>query len=83
MDERVAAQSALHLPHSVDQSVAHNLGVFSAEASTSTGFLAQAGTRIARNSPAVSLLAALRSPGGVQQAVMMQEILQKPRALRR
>ena len=83
MDERVAAQSAQNLPHSVDQSVARHLGVFAAEASLSTGSQAQSGTRIARHSPAVSLLAALRTPAGVQQAVMMQEILQKPRALRR
>lgn len=83
MDERVAAQSAQNLPHSVDQSVARHLGVFAAESSTSTGTQARSGTRIARNSPAVSLLAALRTPAGVQQAVMMQEILQKPRALRR
>lgn len=83
MDERVAAQSALHLPHSVDQSVAKNLGVFAAEASTSSGSQAHLGTRISWHSPAATLLTALRSPGGVQQAVMMQELLQKPRALRR
>jgi hypothetical protein len=83
MDERMAAQTALHLPHSVDLSVSKHLGVFAAESPTSTGSLAHAGTRISTRSQAAVLLTALRTPVGVQQAVMMQEILQKPRALRR
>lgn len=75
MDERVAAQAAQHLPHAVDKGVSQHLGAFAAEAPIVAG----SGTR----APAAVLLAALGSPAGVRQAVIMQEILQRPRALRR
>jgi hypothetical protein len=83
MDERVAAQTSQHLPHAVDQAVAQHLGVFAADTSSTTGSGSTSTSRTAARIPAVALLQALRSPGGVRQAVMMQEILQRPLALRR
>jgi hypothetical protein len=79
MDERLAAQASQHLPHAVDHAVSQHLGVFAADTSSAAG----GGSRSTGRIPAAALLQALRSPGGVQQAVMMQEILQRPRALRR
>ena len=78
MDERVAAQASQNLPHAVDQAVSQHLGVFAADMSSASG-----PGRTQARIPAAALLLALRSPDGVRQAVMMQEILQRPRALRR
>jgi hypothetical protein len=83
MDERVTAQAAQHLPHAVDQSVSQHLGVFAAGTPPVAGAGSQGAARDVARTAAASLLLALRSPAGVRQAVIMQEILQRPRALRR
>jgi len=83
MDNRVGAEVQQHLPHKVDQEVSQHLGAFAAQAAGSAAQSADplAGRRDAM--PALLLLGELRSPGGVRRAIMMQEILQRPRALRK
>lgn len=61
------------LPHSVDRAVSAHLGAFAAAAAPPQG-----GQRVAG-----SLLSALRTPRGMRTAIIMHEILQRPRALRR
>jgi hypothetical protein len=83
MDNRVGAEVQQHLPHKVDQEVSQHLGTFAAQ---SAGPMPQpvetsAGQRAAL--PALALLTELRSPGGVRRAIILQEILQRPRALRK
>lgn len=69
---RVAAE---HLSRDVDKSVAAHLGKFTAADVRSTR------TTVARRPAA--FLAELRTRRGMRAAVIMQEILQRPRALRR
>ena len=82
MDERVSAGAEEHLAHDVDQHVSQHLGAFSAGMPTSSGRTAQSETRRRRNPRTTALLAALRTPVGVRNAVLMQEILGRPRSLR-
>jgi hypothetical protein len=83
MDNRVGVEVQQHLPHMVDQGVSQHLGAFAAlsggPAAPAAGAPAGRGTA----APALALLAELRSPAGVRQAIVMQEILQRPLALRR
>jgi hypothetical protein len=83
MDNRVAAEVQQHLPHAVDQEVSQHLGAFAARSTGPTALPldAAAGRRAA--TPALALLGELRSPGGVRQAIILQEILQRPRSLRK
>ena len=71
---RVASE---HLPHDVDKSVTDHLGVFAAQQPTGE----QASQR--RRTQAADIVSELRSTQGMRSAVIMQEILQRPRALRR
>jgi hypothetical protein len=77
----VSAHVNRDLPHAVDQAVAAHLGSFTGQL---TGTPEQTGTvpRVVE-SPAALMLAELLTPAGVQKAVVMQEVLQRPLALRR
>lgn len=68
--------AAEHLPHAVDASVAAHLGVFSARRPLGTRPATLAGRQ------AATAIASLRTMQGVRAAIVMQEILQRPRALR-
>jgi hypothetical protein len=82
MDHRVGAEVQQHLPHKVDLEVNQHLGAFAAQsAGRPSQPMEVAGVR-RDATPALLLLGDLRSPGGVRRAIMMQEILQRPRALR-
>ncbi|MBL8850207.1 MAG: hypothetical protein JNG89_11010 [Planctomycetaceae bacterium] len=72
LSQRVAAE---HLPDDVSKSVSQHLGVFAAAQPTGTG----------RNRRSVSadFLNTIRTPDGMRTAFIMQEILQRPRTLRR
>jgi hypothetical protein len=77
MENRVGSEVQQHLPPKVDQAVSEHLGAFAAQ----SGGQAAAARRDAP--PAQALLGELRSPGGIRRAIMLQEILQRPLALRR
>jgi len=61
-----------HIDSSVDDSVREHLGAFQAQSVSA-----------ARSALATNFLKDLRTPDGVRKAVLMQEILQRPRVLRR
>lgn len=82
MAQRVSNEAALHLPHNVDASVSAHLGEFTADDATTTGSMGQVSTTSNRRTAASFLLAALRQPGGIRNAIVMQEILQPPKSLR-
>lgn len=82
MAPRVSTQAAQHLPHSVDASVSEHLGAFTADDLTATGTKGQAATTSNQQTAASMLLASLRQPGGVRNAIIMQEILRPPKSLR-
>lgn len=69
--DRVIAAAEQDLGHRIDAAVQHDLGAPTATSVTTT------------SRPPHPLLVALRSPGGVRQAVLLHEILQRPKALRR
>lgn len=73
LPQRVAAEQ---LPHDVARSVSEHLGVFAAGAAAGVTSRKQKGSSAA-------FLTELRSPRGIRAAIVMQEILQRPRALRR
>lgn len=83
MGERVVAGAEDYLSNSVDQLVSQHLGTFTAGLETSTGERAEAETLRHARTRAVALMAAFRTPTGVRNAVLMQEILSRPRSLRR
>lgn len=73
--EHLPQTSAGRLPRDVETSVAAHLGAFAA---------AEAGrARQARRPSPASVLAELRTRRGVRAAIIMHEILQRPRALQR
>jgi hypothetical protein len=74
LESRVAAE---HLPRDVARSVSAHLGVFAAVQSPA----GQAAER--QRAASAELIAALRSKQGIRSAIIMQEILKRPRALRR
>lgn len=82
MEERVEEQAEGYLPHAVDQLVAQHLGAFSADSSGSSGRTAQSETRRRARIRAAALRTAFRTPGGARNAVLMHEILSRPRSLR-
>ena len=75
MAERVVSQAQRDLPHlssSVDQKVREDLGVFSVSGKTE-----------AVRSGSSSLMAMLQNPKTARQAVLMSEIMGRPKALRK
>lgn len=67
--------AAEHLARNVDKAVVAHLGTFAAADSRKT--------RGPQGARPTTFLAELRTPRGVRTAIIMQEILQRPRALRR
>jgi len=82
MQSRVGAQIEQDLPHLVDQGVARNLGEFLADDNDTRRSVAPHIQSRAAVKGATGLIAALREPAGIRQAIMLQQILSKPRALR-
>lgn len=78
--DRMGAQVQRDLPHAVDQAVASHLGAFSGQL---TGVPQEPTAPRGADSLAASMLAELQTPAGVQKAIIMQEVLQRPLALRR
>ena len=82
MDERVGAGAEDHLPHAVDELVSQHLGAFAADSASSSGRAAQSETRQRARVRAAAIRNAFRTPGGARNAVLMHEILSRPRSLR-
>jgi len=76
---RVTSHVQQHLDHDVDQSVSEHLGSFSAEKRTVTVPRISAGSASITPSGIVRLL---RDPVGIRQAVLVSEVLRRPRPLR-
>lgn len=81
MAERDVAAAARSTVQSVQPSVSHHFGTFTAE--NSTGRQAANETLRRAETPASELLKRLRTPGGVRQAIILSEILNRPRRFRR
>jgi hypothetical protein len=81
--ERIAGAVAQDLTGQVAQSVSSHLGTFSAASSTSAGEQALASTTAHRATPAEALLRMLRSPQSVRNAIVLGEVVSRPRVLRR
>ncbi len=74
---RVARSVGRHLSHDVDQSVSRHLGKFAAEESRESAGGARA---IRRSIDPAAIVNLLSSPAGILQAVIMSEILGRPKA---
>jgi len=84
--DNVDLQVENYLAHDVQASVSEHLGRFAAEESKTTATRLETTTGV--TSPAVgvtpaAMLQLLQSPQGIRQAILLSEILQRPRALRR
>ena len=72
--DRVTAEAKQHIGHRIDDAVQQDLGQMAAAGEASAGM---------RTSAAANpLITMLSQPGGMRQAFVLNEILQKPRALR-
>lgn len=71
--DRVTAEAQQHVGHRIDEAVQQDLGQATA--------LAMSGAP-RTGTPKSPLVALLAEPGGIRQAFVLNEILQKPRALR-
>jgi hypothetical protein len=71
------SKAAVTLPDDVSKSVSAHLGVFAAAGTSAAGSAAAAQRQAAK-----ALLKELRTPQGMRSAIVMQEILKRPRALR-
>lgn len=67
----------------IKQSVTQHLGAFSAADDKSSGAVAMASTTSSRATPAEALRQLMKTKHGVRDAIVLSEILSKPRALRR
>jgi hypothetical protein len=82
MGPRIGEQVDVHLPHAVAASITSHLGAFRADGKT-TPPVAPLLIRASAPGGEVALAAELRTPAGMRKAIVLQEILSKPRALRR
>ena len=73
--DRVTAEAQQHIGHRIDQAVQQDLGSMAAAA--------PAAPNVRSGAPANPWMAILSQPGGMRQAFVLNEILQKPPALRR
>jgi hypothetical protein len=82
MGPRIGEQVDVHLPHTVTASMTSHLGEFRADrqASPPAMVLLTPSKTAQGDAP---LVAELRTPAGMRKAIVLQEILSKPRALRR
>ncbi|MGD9853577.1 MAG: hypothetical protein AB7U20_01370 [Planctomycetaceae bacterium] len=83
MSSRVGQQVEAHLPRSVEQSISQHLGQFRAgETDTRRDVTPTIRSNAAVKDP-TGLIDDLRSPDGMRKAVILHEILAKPRSLRK
>lgn len=79
----LADQIEADLPHAVDAGVAEHLKIFTAESPTSIGLQGISETTNNRRTKANILASMLRTPKGIRQAILMNEILSPPKSLRK
>lgn len=73
--DRVTAESQQHIGHRIDAAVQQDLGAMAA--------IAAAAPNVRSGAPGNPWMAIFSQPGGMRQAFVLNEILQKPAALRR
>lgn len=78
MDDRIERQVADHLQHSVDRGVALHLGRFGSGSFVPAAGMRQASAQSPRTNQLVSML---RDPSSVRQAILLNEILARPKAM--
>lgn len=83
MQPRVGQGVDQHLPHLVSQGVTQHLGDFTADDRDTRSDVTPVVRSRAAVQDATGLIASLREPAGMRKAIILQEILAKPRALRR
>lgn len=83
MREHVSLDSSQHLPHSVNQGVTEHLGSFTAGDNDTRASVKPHYKSRANVPDPTGLIADLRRPEGMRKAILLQEILAKPRALRK
>ena len=83
MKPRMAEQSKQHLPHLVNQGVAQHLGEFTADDRDPRLNVAPVVQSRAAVKDPTGLIAALKEPAGMRKAIVLQQILSKPRALQK
>ena len=83
MSQRVRQEAEQNLPHAVDQTVANHLGEFTADDRDTRSTVKPVYQSRANVSNPGHLIDQLRNPDGMRQAIMLQEILSKPRMLRK
>lgn len=84
MSQRIDREVAKDLPHDINAGVTQHLGQFSgARPSLTTGTQEQAAARPVTTAEARGLIELLNSPGTVRNAILINEVLSKPKALRR
>jgi hypothetical protein len=83
MSRRVRNEAEQHLPHAVDHSVANHLGEFTADDRDPRSTVKPVFRPYTDIPDPESLIAQLKSPAGMRKAIILQEILAKPRILRK
>jgi hypothetical protein len=83
MNSRVAAHVQSDLPHAITASIAQHLGEFRGGVKDARKGAAPLSVSSATDSDPTGLLAQIRQPSGMRKAVILQEVLNKPRALRK
>jgi len=83
MRERVSRETQTHLPHAVNQTVTQHLGEFTADDRDTRSTVKPVHRSRANIVDPTALIADLRKPDGMRKAVILQEILAKPRGLRK
>lgn len=78
----IAEQVEKDLPHAIDQSVAEHLHQFTADSPTATGQQGILSTTLNRPSKAPVLRRLLTSRDSVRDAIILNEILSRPKSLR-
>ncbi|MCA9075531.1 MAG: hypothetical protein KDA93_10900 [Planctomycetaceae bacterium] len=82
MQARMSQRVEQDLPHLVNQGVSQHLGEFTADDRDTRAGVAPVVSSRAAVKDATGLIASLRDPAGMRKAIILQEILSKPRALR-
>ena len=83
MREHVGLESNQHLPHSVNQGISDHLGTFTAALNDTRKDVKPHYRSRANTADPTGLIADLRRSEGMRKAILLQEILAKPRALRK
>jgi hypothetical protein len=83
MRERVTQETSQHLPHAVNQNVTQHLGEFLAGSRDHRHGVRPVFRSHANVPDPTGLIAELRTSGGMRKAIVLQEILARPRVLRK